>query len=67
VFSSILETRQQLPVFQHKMAILELLRQHNVVLVAGETGSGKSTQVPHFILEVINWCVFLYIWLQDHF
>jgi len=28
------------------------LRRHAVFIVAGETGSGKSTQVPQFILEV---------------
>lgn len=43
--------REQLPVFQHKERVLEALRRHRVVVVAGETGSGKSTQIPQFILE----------------
>ncbi|WAR09346.1 DHX29-like protein [Mya arenaria] len=51
LYTELLETRQQLPVYQHKDTVLESLQQHNVVLVAGETGSGKSTQVPHFVLE----------------
>jgi len=52
LYKKLLQTREQLPVYQHKAAILEVLRKHSVVLIAGETGSGKSTQVPHFILEV---------------
>uniref|UniRef100_A0A3Q3FX65 ATP-dependent RNA helicase DHX29 n=1 Tax=Kryptolebias marmoratus TaxID=37003 RepID=A0A3Q3FX65_KRYMA len=43
--------REQLPVFQHRRRILEALRRHPVVVVAGETGSGKSTQIPQFLLE----------------
>ncbi|KAM3599823.1 uncharacterized protein V6R79_012165 [Siganus canaliculatus] len=43
--------RQQLPVFQHRHRILEALQRHPVVVVAGETGSGKSTQIPQFLLE----------------
>ncbi|KAJ7986937.1 hypothetical protein DPEC_G00333560 [Dallia pectoralis] len=43
--------REQLPVFQHRVRIMEALRRHRVAVVAGETGSGKSTQIPQFILE----------------
>ncbi|MEQ2195909.1 hypothetical protein XENOCAPTIV_020224, partial [Xenoophorus captivus] len=43
--------REQLPVFQHRRPILEALQRHRVVVVAGETGSGKSTQIPQFLLE----------------
>ena len=35
-----------LPVSQKKQAILEAVRDHQVVIVAGETGSGKTTQLP---------------------
>lgn len=37
--------------FKHRYSIVETLKKHRVVVVAGETGSGKSTQVPHFLLE----------------
>ncbi|XP_023264416.1 ATP-dependent RNA helicase DHX29 [Seriola lalandi dorsalis] len=43
--------REQLPVFQHRHRVLEALKRHPVVVVAGETGSGKSTQIPQFLLE----------------
>ncbi|XP_070845311.1 ATP-dependent RNA helicase DHX29 [Chaetodon trifascialis] len=43
--------REQLPVFQHRHQVLEALQRHRVVVVAGETGSGKSTQIPQFLLE----------------
>uniref|UniRef100_A0A671V640 ATP-dependent RNA helicase DHX29 n=1 Tax=Sparus aurata TaxID=8175 RepID=A0A671V640_SPAAU len=43
--------REQLPVFQHRHRVLEALQRHRVVVVAGETGSGKSTQIPQFLLE----------------
>ncbi|CAL8322444.1 unnamed protein product [Lota lota] len=43
--------REQLPVFQHRHRIMDALQRHRVVVVAGETGSGKSTQVPQFLLE----------------
>ena len=33
--------------------ILDLIKDNNVVLIQGETGSGKSTQIPQFLLEVL--------------
>ncbi|XP_032192118.1 ATP-dependent RNA helicase DHX29 isoform X2 [Mustela erminea] len=50
-YQRLLKERQQLPVFKHRDSIVETLKRHRVVVVAGETGSGKSTQVPHFLLE----------------
>ncbi|XP_060764891.1 ATP-dependent RNA helicase DHX29 isoform X2 [Neoarius graeffei] len=49
----LLPERQRLPVFQHRMRVLEALQRHRVVVIAGETGSGKSTQIPQFILEEV--------------
>ncbi|RLW05181.1 hypothetical protein DV515_00005393, partial [Chloebia gouldiae] len=50
-YQRLLRERQELPVFKHRYSIVETLKKHRVVVVAGETGSGKSTQVPHFLLE----------------
>lgn len=42
----------ELPVSQKKDEILEAIRDHQVVIVAGETGSGKTTQIPKICLEL---------------
>ena len=42
----IAESRMQLPIVGEEHRIMEAVRAHDVVLVCGETGSGKSTQVP---------------------
>ncbi|MGH8910167.1 MAG: ATP-dependent RNA helicase HrpA [Egibacteraceae bacterium] len=41
-----------LPISQRKDDILAAIRDHQVVIVAGETGSGKSTQLPKICLEL---------------
>ncbi|WP_225833014.1 ATP-dependent RNA helicase HrpA [Streptomyces sp. NK08204] len=43
---------EQLPVSQKKDLIAEAIRDHQVVIVAGETGSGKTTQIPKICLEL---------------
>jgi len=42
----------ELPVSQKKDDILAAIRDHQVVIVAGETGSGKTTQLPKICLEL---------------
>src|SRR6478752_1211152 len=42
----------ELPVSQHKDEIAEVIRDHQVVIIAGETGSGKTTQIPKICLEL---------------
>ncbi|WP_432487125.1 ATP-dependent RNA helicase HrpA [Kineococcus sp. SYSU DK018] len=42
----------ELPVSQEKDRIARALREHQVVVVAGETGSGKTTQLPKVCLEI---------------
>ena len=43
---------EQLPVSRKKDEILAAIRDHQVVVVAGETGSGKTTQIPKICLEL---------------
>lgn len=40
-----------LPVSQRKADIIQAIRQHQVVIIAGETGSGKTTQIPKMCIE----------------
>ena len=42
----------ELPVSQRRDEIAEAIRDHQVVVVAGETGSGKTTQLPKICLEL---------------
>ena len=41
-----------LPVSEHRDEIRAAIRDHQVVIVAGETGSGKTTQIPKICLEL---------------
>ncbi|MGI5376530.1 ATP-dependent RNA helicase HrpA [Streptomyces sp. CA-251387] len=43
---------EQLPVSQKKDDIAAAIRDHQVLIVAGETGSGKTTQIPKICLEL---------------
>uniref|UniRef100_UPI0037E83A26 probable ATP-dependent RNA helicase DHX34 n=1 Tax=Semicossyphus pulcher TaxID=241346 RepID=UPI0037E83A26 len=43
--------QKNLPIFQYRDKIVELVRRHPVVVVAGDTGCGKSTQVPQYLLS----------------
>ncbi|WP_118868054.1 ATP-dependent RNA helicase HrpA [Haemophilus haemolyticus] len=43
---------ESLPVSQRKADIQKLLSEHQVIVVAGETGSGKTTQLPKMCLEL---------------
>ncbi|HZX05868.1 ATP-dependent RNA helicase HrpA, partial [Kribbella sp.] len=43
---------EELPVSQLKDEIADAIREHQVVVVAGETGSGKTTQIPKICLEL---------------
>ncbi|XP_008287999.1 putative ATP-dependent RNA helicase DHX34 [Stegastes partitus] len=43
--------QKNLPIFQYRDRLVELVRRHPVVVVAGDTGCGKSTQVPQYLLS----------------
>ena len=42
----------ELPVSERREEIARVIRDHQVVIVAGETGSGKTTQLPKICLEL---------------
>lgn len=44
-YKSFLETRKKLPAWNYMECILNTIRENQVVVISGETGCGKSTQV----------------------
>ncbi|KAH8245590.1 hypothetical protein KR032_012249 [Drosophila birchii] len=52
-YQKVIDGRKQLPAFAEIERILALIEKSPVVVISGETGCGKSTQVPQFILD--NW------------
>lgn len=43
--------RLKLPIIGEEQVIMEAIDKHDVVIIAGETGSGKTTQLPQFLYE----------------
>lgn len=48
---SVSETRMGLPILAEEQSIIESILMHPVVIICGETGSGKTTQVPQMLYE----------------
>lgn len=46
-----LEQRRFLPVFAVRQELLNVIRENSVVIIVGETGSGKTTQLTQYLLE----------------
>ncbi|XP_066909694.1 putative ATP-dependent RNA helicase DHX57 isoform X2 [Halyomorpha halys] len=54
-YLSMLTFRRSLPAFNKMTEIIEAVRNNQVVIISGETGCGKSTQVPQFLLD--DWLI----------
>lgn len=50
-YYEILEKRKKLPAWEAREQLYFLLKEHQVIILQGETGSGKTTQIPQFLLE----------------
>ncbi|GAV26898.1 hypothetical protein PMKS-000359 [Pichia membranifaciens] len=49
--AEIQDTRSKLPVYAEESRIMEAIHHNDCVIICGETGSGKTTQVPQFLFE----------------
>ncbi|KAG5924290.1 hypothetical protein E4U42_004707 [Claviceps africana] len=49
--AEIQEARLKLPVVSEEQRIMEAIHNHDIVVICGATGSGKTTQVPQFLYE----------------
>ncbi|KAL1241310.1 putative pre-mRNA-splicing factor ATP-dependent RNA helicase [Trichinella spiralis] len=48
---SVEETRRSLPVYPFREDLLKAIEDHQVLIIEGETGSGKTTQIPQYLYE----------------
>ncbi|KAM7304015.1 pre-mRNA-splicing factor ATP-dependent RNA helicase DHX16 [Ixodes scapularis] len=48
---SLQETRRSLPIFPFREDLLQAIADHQILIIEGETGSGKTTQIPQYLYE----------------
>ena len=51
---SIKETQRSLPIYPFKKPLLEAVEQFQVLIIEGETGSGKTTQIPQYLHKAVS-------------
>jgi ATP-dependent RNA helicase DHX8/PRP22 len=47
----LLEFRKSLPIYQFRQELLDLIKKNPFCIITGDTGSGKTTQIPQYIIE----------------
>jgi len=52
-FKTILKKRLQLPVWEYRDEFIDLTSKHQCIVLVGETGSGKTTQIPQWCLDLV--------------
>ena len=45
------EAQASLPVYKYRQIILETIKTNQITIIAGDTGCGKSTQIPRYLIE----------------
>ncbi|KAG6796962.1 pre-mRNA-splicing factor ATP-dependent RNA helicase DHX16-like [Apis mellifera caucasica] len=48
---TIQETKKSLPIYPFKNDLIQAIKDHQVLIIEGETGSGKTTQIPQYLYE----------------
>ena len=49
------QNTKHLPIYEHRTQILYLVEHHATTIITGETGSGKTTQIPQYLHQA-GWC-----------
>ena len=49
--NEIQQEKKNLPIYEYKEKILELIKTNKILIIEGETGSGKTTQIPQYLYE----------------
>ncbi|KAH7280381.1 hypothetical protein KP509_37G064800 [Ceratopteris richardii] len=50
-FMQLQEERKTLPIYRYRDELLQAIDDHQVLVIVGETGSGKTTQIPQYLHE----------------
>eukprot|EP01113_Clastostelium_recurvatum_P030938 TRINITY_DN3814_c0_g2_i3.p1 TRINITY_DN3814_c0_g2~~TRINITY_DN3814_c0_g2_i3.p1 ORF type:complete len:927 (+),score=221.48 TRINITY_DN3814_c0_g2_i3:146-2926(+) len=45
------ETRKSLPIYPYREGLIKALQDYQIIVIVGETGSGKTTQIPQYLHE----------------
>ena len=51
---SMQEVRRSLPIFPYRNDLLAAINDHQILVIEGETGSGKTTQIPQYLFEDVS-------------
>ncbi|XP_058757122.1 pre-mRNA-splicing factor ATP-dependent RNA helicase DEAH1-like [Vicia villosa] len=51
VLQALQEDRKNLPIYSFRDELLEAVHNHQIIVIVGETGSGKTTQIPQYLHE----------------
>ena len=53
-YHNLLQKRIQLPVWEYREKFIEIVNANQFLVLVGETGSGKTTQIPQWCLEWVK-------------
>ena len=48
----IAKIRENLPIYKYRDDLLQAIRDHQLIIIMGETRSGKTTQIPQYLHEI---------------
>lgn len=54
-YAPLQQQRRLLPIYKHRRQILYAVENYPIVVIVGETGSGKSTQIPQYLVQEGGW------------